>query len=242
MPDQIEGIESLTPTETQYAREVVDAARRRSRIRRITRRGAASLLLFATLVWIGTLAWESRSGESLSALVASIGANRNASDDSVFDIDDDKTIKKAPPSTYLPASVDGWTVQGIQVVPGSNGGLIEGSYYPQDDERNLVTPLIVYAQAAAVGGQEAGFVDRALKTRYTAGREDHRLGGVMVSTGSSPDRWSYYIGWTKGGKAYGVDATFRYRLPAGHQDRLRGAAEEIAKAIMKHKPGQGGAE
>jgi hypothetical protein len=148
------------------------------------------------------------------------------------------------PNQFLPSAVDGWYVQGVQVVPGSSGRVVEGTYVPRDEARSLVTPLNVYAQATEAGrGAASDLVARALDSRYPDRQEQYSIDGVLVNSGYSADGGSYFVGWEDKGKVYGVDATFRFRIPAEHaRGQLKPSADEIARAIMRHRPGLGGVE
>jgi hypothetical protein len=108
----------------------------------------------------------------------------------------------------------------------------------------LVTPLNVYAQATEAGqGAASDLVARALGSRYPDRQEQYSIDGVTVYSGYSTDGGSYFVGWEDKGRVYGVDATFRFRIPEKHaRGQLKPSADEIAKAIMRHRPGLGGVE
>ncbi len=217
----------------------LSAARRGNRLRRALRLAAGTLLALALLFWAASLAWEIRSESESASPAVHEGAEEPDSDDLLAQ-DAESGVPPVSPSDYLPVVVKGWTVNGVQAAPGSDSGVVEGHYVPRDEERSLVTPLVVYAQVDVSNGG-ADHIGRALGTRYTESIERFTLDGYQVSAGASPDGWSYFIGWTSGDKVYGVDATFRFRVPAtGGRSVLRSAAEEMARAVMKHSEGRKG--
>lgn len=171
-------------------------------------------------------------------------AAADASGDILLEVESASKPRKAATSDLLPKSLDGWIVQGIQPVPGSDGDIIEGNYSPRDEKRSLVMPLVVYVQvtgASASPTQSAG--ERQLLNRYTHSHKEYTIEGLTVRSGRTPDGGSYFVTWVRAGAEYGVDATFRYRIPkSGGRPVVKSAADEIARAVILHKPGQGGVE
>jgi hypothetical protein len=216
---------------------------RRFTVPRVAARNIAwGFISVALLLWIVTLVIEVWTPHPLQNVEELLAASEPADDFLAVDAPtEDKTIE---PNQYLPSAVEGWYVQGVQVVPGSSGRVFEGNYVPRDEARSLVTPLNVYAQATESGqGAESDLVARALESRYPDKQEQYSIDGVIVSSGYSADGGSYFVGWEDKGKVYGVDATFRFRIPEEHaRGQLRPSADEIARAIMSHTPGLGGVE
>lgn len=227
-------------TDVSANEDVVSRARSNACTRRWLRRLGSAVVVVASVVWIVSLVGEATSLDEVRRLAAKISSAGTSADDLLMP--DAVEVEKRPPSDYLPGAVEGWIAQGIQPVSGSNGAVVEGNYTPEAEEWALVTPLVVYVQAAQQGGSEGGLIDRTF-TRYPNGRTTKVLGGVEVATGFSADGWSYCIGWVKDGKVFTLEATYRYRKPASDSEApLRDAALEMAEYIMAHKPGQGGAE
>lgn len=210
--------------------------------RRAARYTGRGLILLALTFWVVTLAIEAGTPRTLQNAKELLTATEPADDLLVADAATE--IKTLEPNQFLPADVEGWYVQGVQVVPGSSGRVFEGTYVPRDEARSLTTPLNVYAQATESGrGAESDLVVRALDSRYPDRQQQYLIDGITVSSGYSADGGSYFVGWEDKGKVYGVDATFRFRVPEKHaRGQLKPSADEIATAIMRHRPGLGGVE
>lgn len=231
----------VRPNSVPSDSDIVAAARRRARVRRVLRRLAVTALVLSSVAWIGTLFWESDvSLEPLAEAVAGGGADDQL--DSLLSGESTATADATRPSDVLPQALDGWMVQGVQAVPGGGGSVFEGHFTPQDEERSLVTPLVVYAQVM-VGSPEQGesVISRAVAERYDTGVSRRQVNGELVISGYAPDGGSHFIGWTAEEKSFLVVASFKYRIPAdGRGPLLRESADAIATAIMDHRPAAGG--
>lgn len=214
---------------------------------RTDRWGVASqvLLVVAILVWTATLAYEVRLDAAAVAAKNTVAAPEPGSDDILLLADQDEPAEPSANTTLLPASVDGWLVQGVQGIPGADAGGVEAHLVPspQDEQRSLAMPLSVYVRVDSLNHKGPDHVERQLADRYTQDRGHRDIGGQSVSVGRTPDRGSYYVAWVRDDTVYEVDATFRYRIPASGGDSvIEGAALEIAAAVIAHRPGQGGAK
>jgi hypothetical protein len=217
---------------------------------RVVRRGgrvtwpAVSKLVLVSLcaLWLVTFAAEVMASKDWRSSTSQSPGGTQSSDE-LLQLPDLSAESSGAALTVLPSTVPGWIVQGIQPVPGSNGGVVEGNYTPQDEERSLAMPLVVYVQVIGASGAGVSGADELLARRYTEDQREYEIEGVAVRAGRSADGGSYFITWGKDGSVFGVDATFRYRIPAsGGAPVIKKSAEEIAAAVINHRPGQGGSE
>jgi hypothetical protein len=206
------------------------------------RSAAGALIAVALVVWVVTLVMEVWTPHTLLSAEELLTTSQPSDD--LLATDTTSETETVEASDLLPSEVEGWYVQGVQPVPGSSGQVIEGTYVPRDEARSLTTPLSVYVQATQSGrGAASDLVVRALDRRYPDRQAEFSIDGITVTSGFSADGGSYFVGWEDKGKVYGVDATFRFRVPEEHaRGELKPSADEIAAAIMRHRPGLGGAQ
>ncbi|MBI5232022.1 MAG: hypothetical protein HY876_07660 [Coriobacteriales bacterium] len=158
-------------------------------------------------------------------------------------LDEEKQeLKEKKPADLLPSAVDGWDVEGPQVAPGTSGGIVEAVYLPKDEERNLATPIVAYAQSAHGGGKSASTLLKARDERYPSRASGDIFQGFVTARGFSNDGRSYYMTWAQSGVTYGVEVSFQYVVPSGKSGLLKRSAEEVARAVVHHaRTGGGGA-
>lgn len=216
--------------------ELSTSARCRSSVRRIVRVSARWVLLLSFAWWSATLVWESWSGALPRDIVERIEAASSTASDDLLTIDFDE-VEPALPGDFLPASVDGWTVQGVQRVPGAGDDLFEGSYIPTDEERNLVRPLVVYVQTGLVAQRDRDGAMRVGEgSRYTVEPTTLAIDDVNVLGAASVDGVSYAVSWEDSDRFYVVDATFRFEVhKATDSTVLQAAAAEIARSVVAHR-------
>ncbi|MDZ4168958.1 MAG: hypothetical protein U1E26_04800 [Coriobacteriia bacterium] len=227
-------MESLHGGSTEQA-DVLEAALRRAGARRRLRLVPRLFLGVAVVWWAGSIIYESWSAAAVSDLVDRVTTAASIRPgDELLDLAVPES-SSADPSSLLPMSVEGWTVQGVQPVPGARAGdLIEGSYLPSDEFRSLVTPLVVYVQTGITPlGSEDPISAVGPGTRYTEAVGESVIEGMPVALGATPDGWSYVVSWNFGERSYTADASFRFVVPEQNaREILKRSAEEIARAIV----------
>lgn len=215
----------------------------RSQDRRFGRRGLLALAVIVSVVWLATLYLES--GMQASALWSSATRGGTSESDRLLFGDPDDTVASEPldESVYLPYEVKGWRMAGPQPVPGAESVAVECWLNPQDDERNLVTPLVIYVQAHRYPGVADAELGLLMK-RYSEGAGDTNIAGVQAKTGRTGDFGSVVIAWTEPDVLYYVDATFTHYVPEHSvaEEILKAAAEEVASAVALYRAAQGGAQ
>lgn len=199
---------------------------------------AVACVMGAFGLWLTTLVLES--DVTITGVRDSLAGDDMSASDDLLNFDKPIVVSEPMDATpYLPGELKGWRLDGPQPVPSEQDKAVEAYYNPETDERNLVTPLVVYAQVRKVDGAVEARVADWL-SRYPNMQATIDIGGVPASIGTSEDGRSMTIVWSEPGILLYVDASFTHFLPPNDSAViLREAVEEVSSAVVAHRRAKG---